>query len=1216
MSLHILHSNRVEKLLDHLSGKIRKPHPDAGPLDGETVLLDNRVLGKWLNLKLASKNSVAANIRYVQPAEVFWELSRVLVSSDIPRQTPLSKEEMTWRLMGLLEQREILDLTVLKPVKTYLAANSKQEKFTDLKRFQLAAGVADLFDQYLIYRPEWINEFWDRNKSINSARDNTRTDLWRNAEAWQRRLWHEMVIALDRSATLHHRAAIQNKLFRTLEGDLKTNDLKFRRLFVFGVTSMPEAYIDLLMLLGRHMDIYLYVLNPCEHEWFEIRSKKRIVRLEQRLRSHDGRKTEYRKRDYREELQYMEVGNPLLAGQATQVQDYIELIYEKTDQYQLHAEIQDFDCFDDPGEESLLCCIQKEILELQYCGEVAKLESSGGKKLLVPKREITAAGKPFQSIHIHNCHSPQREVEVLHDQLLGMFDQDEDLKPRDVVVMMPRVAPYVPFINAVFASAAKNQRIKYHIADRTLQEESPLLNSFETLLKLPDSRLPLSEILGLLEVPAIQRRFGLDREDYEQLKAWLIASGARWGLDASQRKEIGLPAYSDFSWDFGLSRLLAGYAMQADVGANDEGAITGLLEMTSTGAEASPFNILPMDDVEGGGAIVLDSFLRFWRVLKKYRSVLNRRQGPLEWKELLSGLLEDFYEPEDEEWRALNELRRGFGDLELAGKEGNNWYEGELPLEVIRAMMQPVLQRPGNTRHPWSEGVKFCSLLPMRGVPFKVVYLLGMNMGDYPRRVEAKSFDLMRNHYKPGDRSARTDDRWLFLEAFLSARKAFHVSYIGQDMHRNEKREPSVVLAELIDYIRDGYALPEDAEADDPFTARELKGNSFLYTRHPLQPFNPVYFQEPEKNKSSLLFSFSRQAFEVADGQLNARKKDPPAGDARWSKVDPPATGIVEVSLADFVKFFTRPWDWFFSKKGISLGRYDEEVSDEELFELQPGLGSWMMRDRLLKQLRFANGTSAEHRDLEIERFVATQKASGSWPIGPAGGKEENRLRQLLPEYVFMLSGKTREVEKVSVTVPDVPVPNSRNKTCTLRISGDLERFGDEFLVQSAGKVSEKYLLDFYIRLALGCADPEFQIASAQIIFATNAKNVPAAKTIKGMEFKFVLDQEFIRDSSRHDALIYQLAGLYLEYHRCGLPFHPGFSLELPGDEVERLVEIETKWFGTGYDAVGCIKNDIKQRAYYGSPTALNAASYLSVSESVWRTFKAWLTPKENNDGE
>ena len=166
MSLHILHSNRVEKLLENLSAQIATPHPGAGFLQGETVLLDNRVLGKWLNLKLAMSNTVAANIRYVQLSEFFWELSRSLVSEEIPRQTALGKEEMTWRLMGLLEDEEILAHKDLKPVTNYLAANNKSDKFTDLKRYQLASSVADLFDQYLVYRPGWISQSWDKDENI------------------------------------------------------------------------------------------------------------------------------------------------------------------------------------------------------------------------------------------------------------------------------------------------------------------------------------------------------------------------------------------------------------------------------------------------------------------------------------------------------------------------------------------------------------------------------------------------------------------------------------------------------------------------------------------------------------------------------------------------------------------------------------------------------------------------------------------------------------------------------------------------------------------------------------------------------------------------------------------------------------------------------------------------------------------------------------------
>ena len=215
--------------------------------------------------------------------------------------------------------------------------------------------------------------------------------------------------------------------------------------------------------------------------------------------------------------------------------------------------------------------------------------------------------------------------------------------------------------------------------------------------------------------------------------------------------------------------------MQTRVEIDDEGVITGLLEMKS--ADTPAFNILPLDEVEGGSADLLDGFLRFWRSLTNYRRQLGQKRKPLAWKETLDSLLDAFYQPEEDEWRALNAMRRGIEELERPSTM--KWYEGELSLEVVRNMLQPVLHQPSRGHHPWSEGVKFCSLLPMRSVPFRVIYLLGMNMDDYPRRADQQSFDLMRNDYRPGDRSARMDDRWLFLEALLSARADFSCELRG-----------------------------------------------------------------------------------------------------------------------------------------------------------------------------------------------------------------------------------------------------------------------------------------------------------------------------------------------------------------------------------------------------------------------------------------------------
>ena len=355
MPIKILHSNRVENLHEHLARQIREPHPDSSPLEGETILLDNLVLGSWINLQLALKNSIAANIRYLQSSDLFWELSRSLVSENIPLQTPLSKAEMTWRLMALLETPDILKNTQLEPVRNYLAVNGA-DRFTDLKRYQLSASVADLFDQYLVYRPGWINEHWDEGKSLPGE---GKPASWQFAEGWQRVLWKALSKRKDATAGLQHRAAIQRQLLVKLADKLDTDCLKFRRLFVFGVTSMPDSQLETLMLLAQHIDVHLYLFNPCEMEWFGIRTPGQIIRLEQ-------------------QQDYLEIGNPLLAGQAGQVKDFIGQVYDKFDPYLERSEIHEETLFEAPEESSLLSSIQQEILDLNYRGEVAQLAVESG----------------------------------------------------------------------------------------------------------------------------------------------------------------------------------------------------------------------------------------------------------------------------------------------------------------------------------------------------------------------------------------------------------------------------------------------------------------------------------------------------------------------------------------------------------------------------------------------------------------------------------------------------------------------------------------------------------------------------------------------------------------------------------------------------------------------------------------------------------------------
>jgi exodeoxyribonuclease V gamma subunit len=1177
MPLNIFHSNRVEVLHELLAQTVASAGQTTHPLAPEFVLLDNPSLGPWINLQLAMRHGIAANIRYLTLDDFFWSLARAMLDTDIPRRTPLNKQEMAWRLYGLLGDEALLARAELEPVRSYMAAGDADGRFGQLKRYQLAARVADLFDQYQVYRPDWINQYWAQGKALPAGATGGSSRGRGNAEPWQRLLWASLEQAAGNST---HRARVQDQLCRQLAADDATPELPWQRLFVFGVTAMAPGQLQLLMQLARHIDIYLYLFNPCALEWFDIRSAATIARLQhwQTMR------TSYPVAD----PEAIEIGNPLLAGQGSQVRDFLNLVYSAMDQHLESAAIEDELLFIEPDANrdiNLLASIQQDILELSYRGDLARYGEATGSPQALPGDEAS-----HPSLHIHNCHSPLREVEVLHDQLLQLFAQNPQLMPRDVVVMMPRVAPYVPFIKAVFDSAADGQRIPYHINDLTLQEQSPILGSFETLLQAPASRVPLSEVLGLLEVPAISRRFGLARQDFELLKQWLVDSGARWGLDAQHRaSELGL-AYREFSWAFALDRLWAGYAMQA-------------------GDAYMPMGVMPLDEIEGANAGVFDAFLQFWTRYSALRQGLAGERSSQAWQQRLHQLLDDFYDPGDEDARALGSLRTGIDELGEAGQLG--WYSGTLPLEVVQAAIAPVLARISERRHPWAEGVKFCSLLPMRGVPFPVVYLLGMNMDDYPRQRERPGFDLMRDDYRPGDRSARIDDRWLFLEALLSARQRLHISYTGQDMHRNEQREPSVVLSELIDYLRDGYQWPAGVFNE----SGQLDGNSLLYTRHPLQPFSTSYFSGNQQPGSPV--SYNPHAYAVASAQQRARQAALASGQeesARWQAAGAAdaaqAQTEIETSLDDFVEFFAKPAHWLFRRRGISLNRYETTVSDEELWRLPEGLGPWQATNNLLKRARQSPAASNTaglelQREQLVQALVVEQTASGAWPMGVQGEKAAGQLAGLKTDYLFMLAGRSVQAKALNLVL--TPRGDTRLVLLGEALLYEHPDGRPELLWQSASKAGYKHLLAFYLRAAAVFAGLEpGAVGAARIAFSNTAKPAQPGPYKPESDALPLWLENTPGQRQASQALLQELAELYMDHHQQGLPFHAEYSHQLfasqgqPGPGALQLA-----WAGTQQQRG--IGMDSAEAAYYGSAAALAAPEFTDVAGRLWGSIYRWL---------
>lgn len=916
----LVHGNQPETLRDLLVTWMRR-YPLA-PLEQEICLAQSNGIAQWLKLALAADAGadgsegglgIAAALEISLPSRFLWRVYRaVLGPGAVPETSPFDESRLVWRLMRLLPQ--LLAEAEYEPIRRFLTQDADLRK-----RFQLAERLADLFDQYQVYRADWLAAWAAGEAVLIDARGN-RTPLAPD-QHWQASLWRALLADVETGpgelgrGSHAGRAAVHAAFLRRVAdwpADARPAGLP-RRLLVFGISSLPRQSLEVLAALARWTQVLMCVHNPCEHYWADIVADQDLLRAQRRRqRRRDGMPD-----DLAPERMHLHA-HPLLAAWGKQGRDFIGLLDEHDDaqaraQYagQFHAIEQRIDLFAsriEPGAAgTLLGQLQDDIRDLRPLAE-----TSAHWPAVDPALD--------QSIRFHIAHGPQREVEVLHDALLAAFNADQSLTPRDIIVMVPDIDAYAPYIQAVFGllDRADPRFIPYSVADQGQRATDPLVQALETLLALPQSRLAVSDLLDLLEVPALRRRFGIAADDLPRLHRWVRGANIRWGLHAEQRASLDLPARPEadtqHTWRFGLRRMLLGYAV-------------------GTGSDAWQ-GIEPFDEIGGLDAALLGPLVR---LIDRLDATWHRLREPAtvtDWCERLRTLLADFLDPGDSSGDAYTLLR-----LETALQE---WQEvcdeaaltQPLPLSIVGEYWLSRLDAGGLSQRFFAGAVTFATLMPMRAIPFRHVCLLGMNDGDYPRQRKPMDFDLMGRDYRPGDRSRREDDRYLFLEALLSARDRLHCSWVGRSITDNSPRPPSVLVGQLRDHLAAGWRLAGYTGPADQAAQALLDA---LTREHRLQPFSPDYF--PPDPARSPWFTYAK---EWRPGDALAAS---PGGDAPLAPLvrDEPL-GIGE--LADFLKAPVRAF--FRQRLGVYFEGEDGPGEDQEPFALD-GLERWQLQDELIR---------------------------------------------------------------------------------------------------------------------------------------------------------------------------------------------------------------------------------------------------------------------------
>ena len=600
------------------------------------------------------------------------------------------------------------------------------------------------------------------------------------------------------------------------------------------------------------------------------------------------------------------------------------------------------------------------------------------------------------SISIHACHSRLREVQVLKNQLLATLEKHPQLELRDIVVMAPDIQLYAPFISAIFAD------VQHAIADRSLRSSNTPLKILVQFLQLSQGRLGWQSVLDLLEQPLVYSNFGLNSADLELIRHWISDLQVRWGRSAAHKQALDLPALNQNTWEAALDRLFMGYAVSSDA------------EFVA--------DVLPYIEIEGSVTQILGGFNDFLQLLFKAGAELQSAKTLADWQALIRRYADELLSAASVlERQAVYTLLKEMNDAVAIHNQ-------PLTLAVMLAWLDGRMEESLSSNGFLRGQLTFCSMLPMRSIPFQVIALLGMNDGEFPKVERSPSFDLLSQQPRLGDRSRRADDRYQFLEILLSARLQLITTYIGQSQRDNSEIPPSVVVSELLEVLNNSYGLSD------------------LVVRHPLHPFSPRYFDGGQPQ----LFSYQASDFTTASRLGEAKTSARP-----WWQGNIIVETDEPIAIADLLKFYNHPQRYFLQQQlGVQLPQLTLVAEEREPFTVDT-LSLYDIQQKWLAEALLAK-----------ELPLCKLQAQGRWPASALG---DILWRRQLPELERFV--KTLRSKAMGDPLPALAVDLTIG---SFRVVGKLERLytHGSLLFRYSNLKGKDFIAAWLQHLLLNCIEP------------------------------------------------------------------------------------------------------------------------------------------------
>ena len=726
-------SNRLENLADALINQLA--NSQRSPLASDTILVQSRGMARWLNLRIANRTGIQMNTHYLYPRALIDQLTRAVVQKTDPDSVDsFSPNGLFWQIYKQLPKWA--DKKEGYVLRRYLEAESQSSRY--LRRYQLAVKIAQLMDQLQTFRPELLSS-WSQEKT---------------ASDWKSLVWQSLLFKKREEAFPEILAAF-NKRLPTLNSAPKTWP---DRLQIFGISSLPPVYVDLLRKASTWMPVSLFLIQPSPLYWGDQATRKKQLKAEQD--------------------DVINTGHGLIGNLGKQGQGFLNTLID--------AEVfatDESEYFTLPDSQNLLGALQKDIYDLNT----------------PPDSKLSI--KNVEGIQVHVCHTTRREIEVLKDDLHRRFESDPTLTPDQVIIMAPNIEEYSSAIQSVFGSPVNGMDfLPYSIADNSTRSSRPVAHVTLELLNLIQSRFTANEVINFWSIPVIANRFHFKQSDWESIRTWIESTAIRWGINSTHRKHTTGSAFEEYSWDQGIERLIAGYCIH--------------------GNEASIWDDKnPFSELEGNATTLLNNVLEAWYFLEKYQKVSTSILTTTEWLEIVREIVEYLFIDQEDHADDTQGILTLVTDLKEESKNAKS--DEPMTLKVISQILDSRLSEDYPAGSFFSGTITFCSLKPMRNIPAQFIGLIGMNENAFPRRDLRTEFTQFPDGKRTGDRSMREDDRYLFFESILGARSHFYISYTGIEGQTLKEQPSSIVVEELLDTLDDYYQFPNQTFAKEALVVHE-----------------------------------------------------------------------------------------------------------------------------------------------------------------------------------------------------------------------------------------------------------------------------------------------------------------------------------------------------------------------------------------------------------